>query len=46
MLVFKDQKGQVWQISKVEDLEDFEELLDEAEPQMTYFKPGATIPLA
>ena len=41
MLVFKDMHGQLWQISKVEeDIENFDELLQEAEPEVNYFKPG------
>ena len=43
MLVFKDMNGQLWQISKVEeDIENFDELLQEAEPEVNYFKPGTT----
>ena len=40
MLVFSDMSGQVWQISKVDDLANFEELLEEAESELNFFKPG------
>ena len=40
MLVFRDLHGQVWQISKVDDISDFDEVLDEAECEINFFRPG------
>ena len=41
MLVFKDYTGQMWQISKANDLNGFDALLDDAELDATnYFKPN------
>ena len=40
MLVFRDLHGQVWQISKVDDLSNFDEVLDEAECEINFFRPG------
>ena len=39
MLVFQDLDGQVWQISKVNDPMDFDELFDEAENETHFFLP-------
>ena len=42
MLVFKDLKGQVWQISKVEDQSlDFKTLIDDSAADPDYFRPSA-----
>ena len=46
MLVFKDQKGQVWKISKVNDISGFDQLLDEAKSELGHFRPETTMPLA
>ena len=40
MLVFTDLAGDVWQISKVSDKHNFEELFDSAQNELNYFKPS------
>ena len=45
MLVFKDLKGQVWQISKVSDDRtlDFCQLTDEATEDINFFRPQSAL---
>lgn len=39
VLVFRDLNGTIWQISRVDDVENFDELIDDAEPELNFFKP-------
>ena len=39
MLVFKDLNNTMWQISKVDDISNLDELIDKAKDEVNYFRP-------